>query len=79
MPHWQTERQPQSAENAAKAVMSSRLRLVDPVDLVDLADLVDLRDYWRASAKLELRFVDVQCLDAMVKRGWWHSELRRSP
>jgi hypothetical protein len=30
------------------------------------------------SAKLELRFVDVQRLDAMVKRGWWNSELRRS-
>jgi hypothetical protein len=35
--------------------------------------------YRRTSAKLELRFVDVQRLYAMVKRGWWNSELRRSP
>jgi len=33
----------------------------------------------RASAKLESRFVDLQCLDAMVKRGWWHPEFRRRP
>jgi len=50
--------------------------------LVDLVDRVDQRepgDSWRASAKLELRFIDVQRLDAMVKRGWWNSEFRRSP
>jgi hypothetical protein len=34
---------------------------------------------WRASAKLELRFVDVQSLDAIFKRGWWDSELYGSP
>ena len=40
---------------------------------------VNLVIYWRGSAKLELRFIDVQRLDAMVKRGWWNSEFRRSP
>ena len=64
----------------SKNARSSRLRLVDLADLADLADLVDLVnlvDTGGASAKLELRFVDVQCLDAMVKRGWWNAELRR--
>jgi hypothetical protein len=28
-------------------------------------------------AKLELRLVDVQRLDAMVECGWWHAKLRR--
>jgi hypothetical protein len=42
------------------------------VKLVNLVSLV-------GSAKLELRFADVQRLDAMVERGWWNSELRRSP
>ena len=59
--------------------MSSRLRLVDLVDLVDRVDLRESGDTRGASAKLELRFIDVQRLDAMVKRGWWTSELRRSP
>jgi hypothetical protein len=31
------------------------------------------------SAKLELRLVDTQRLDAMVKRGWWNAKLRRGP
>jgi hypothetical protein len=63
-------------------VMSSRSRLVDLVDLVDPVDPVDLSELggsWRGSAKFELRFVDVQCPDSMVKRGWWNSELRRRP
>src|SRR4051794_11179948 len=34
---------------------------------------------WRGSAKLELRFRDVQRLDAIFKRGWRNSELRRRP
>ena len=52
---------------------------VDLVDLVDRVDQGEPGDNWRASAKLELRFIDVQRLDAMVKRGWWNSEFRRSP
>jgi hypothetical protein len=62
--------------------MSSGLRPVDLVDLVDPVDPVDVSERGEAggpSAKLELRFVDVQCPDAMVQRGWWNSELRRRP
>ena len=85
MPEWQTGRQPQSAE-MQQNLMSSRLRLVRLVDLgwiwliwwIGLIR-VNLVIYWRGSAKLELRFIDVQRLYAMVKRGWWNSELRRSP
>ena len=51
---------------------------MDLVDLVDRVDQSEPGDNWRTSAKLELRFIDVQRLDAMVKRGWWNSELRRS-
>ena len=51
--------------------------LVDPVDLVDRVDLGESSGTGRASVELELRFVDVQRLDAMVERGWWNSELRR--
>ena len=65
-------------------VTSSRWRLVDLVDLVDrvdLADRVDWREsgYERASAKLELRFVDVQRLNPMVKRRSWNPEFCRRP
>ena len=62
--------------------MSIRRPVVDPADLAVLADLADAADLvisGGASAKLELRFIDVQCLDAMVKRGWWNAEFRRSP
>ena len=52
---------------------------MDLVDLVDRVDQSEPDDNWRASAKLELRFVDVQGLDPMVKRGWWNPELRRGP
>ena len=31
------------------------------------------------SAKLKLRLVDTQRLDAMVKRRWWNSKLRSGP
>jgi hypothetical protein len=31
------------------------------------------------SAKLELRLVDTQCFDAMVKRGWWNAKSGRGP
>jgi len=51
--------------------------LVDPVDLVDRVDLGESSGTGRASAELELRFVDVQGLDSMVKRGWWNPKLRR--
>ena len=33
----------------------------------------------RMSAKLELRFVDAQRFDAILKRGWWNAKLRRGP
>jgi hypothetical protein len=74
-----------SRRKCSKNAMSTRLRLVDVVDLVDLVEPVDRVGLGEpgaiggASAKLELRFIDVQRLDAMVKRGWWNSELRRSP
>jgi hypothetical protein len=32
-----------------------------------------------SSAKLELRLVDTQSLDAMVKRGRWNAKLRSGP
>src|SRR4051812_8012851 len=60
--------------------MSRRLRPVDLVDLVDPVDPVDLGERDKAggaSAKLELRLVDLQCPDSMVKRGCGNSELRR--
>ena len=65
---------------------SSRLRSVRLVDLgwiwliwwIGLIR-VNLVTTGVASAKLELRFIDVQRLDPMVKRGWWNSEFRRSP
>jgi hypothetical protein len=41
MPHWQTNRQPQFIENAAKTRIRSACELVRPVDLRDLVDLVD--------------------------------------
>jgi hypothetical protein len=44
MPYWQSERQLQSAESAAKTPMSSRLQLVDLVDLVDRVDLGESAD-----------------------------------
>ena len=85
MPDWQTGRQPQSAEMQPKpdvesiAIGETGGSGVDLVDLVDRVDQSEPGDNWRASAKLELRFIDVQRFDAMVKRGWWNSELRRSP
>jgi len=33
----------------------------------------------RTSAKLELRLIDAQRFDAMVKRGWWNPKPRRGP
>jgi hypothetical protein len=33
----------------------------------------------RMSAKLELRLIDTQRFDAMVKRGWWNAKPRRGP
>ena len=33
----------------------------------------------RTSAKLELRFVDAQHFDAILKRGWWNAKPRRGP
>ena len=50
------------------------MRLANLVDLVNVVNLVIGR-----SAKLELRFVDVQRLDAMVKRGRWNAEPRGGP
>ena len=49
-------------------------------DLVNVGNLVNLVNLMNlvGSAKLELRFADVQRLDAMVKCGWWDSELRGS-
>jgi len=85
MPEWQTGRQPQSAEMQLKpdvesiAIGETGGSGVDLVDLVDRVDQGEPGDNWRASAKLELGFIDVQRLDAMVKRGWWNSESRRSP
>ena len=82
MPESQTGRHPQSAEMQLKPDVES-IAIGETggsgVDLVDRVDQGEPGDNWRASAKLELRFIDVQRLDAMVKRGWWNSELRRSP
>jgi len=46
MPYWQTKRQPQLAENAAKTRCRVDMRPVDLVDLVDLVDAVDPRGCW---------------------------------
>jgi hypothetical protein len=65
IPEWQTGRQPQSAEIQLKPEIES-LAIgetggsgVDLVDVVDRVDQGEPGDNWRASAKLELRFIDV--------------------
>jgi len=52
-------------------------QLVNSRNLVDLVNLVKCAASG-GSAELELRFVDLQRLYAMVERGRWHSEFRRS-
>jgi len=47
--------------------------------LADLVDVVNLEKVVGTSAKLKLRPVDTQRLDAMVKRGWWNAKLRSCP
>ena len=89
MPEWQTGRQPQSVEVQPKPDVESIAIGETGGSGVDLGWIwliwwiglirVNLVMAGGASAKLELRFIDVQRLDAMVKRGWWNSELRRSP
>ena len=69
---------PQLTESAAKARRPVACEPGESGESGNLVNLVNLVG-WRTSAKLELRLVDVQRLDAMVERGWWHSELRRSP
>jgi hypothetical protein len=50
-----------------------------PANLADLVNVVNLAKLVGRSAKLELRLVDTQRFDAMVKRGWWNAKLRRGP
>jgi hypothetical protein len=45
--------------------------------LADLVIMVNLEKLVGQLAKLELRLVDAQSSDAMVKRGWWNTEPRR--
>ena len=53
-----------------QANLADLMNMVNPVNLVKLAGSL---------AKLESRLVDAQCLDAMVKRGWWNTQPRRCP
>ena len=73
--HGQTERQPQLTKRCRKTTGPADRGLVNLGNLVNVVNLV-MR--W-VSAKLELRLVDVQRLDAMVERGWRHAEPRGGP
>src|SRR5579864_6327296 len=50
-----------------------------PANLADVVNVANLKKVVGTSAKLELRLVDTQRLDAMVKRGWWNAKLRSGP
>jgi len=47
--------------------------------LADLVNVVNSVKLAGTSAKLELRLIDAQRFDAMVKRGWWNPKPRRGP